>query len=1219
MNTASFSPDGRVVASGAQDRNIRLWDASTGKLLRTLEGHKSHIDQFRFSPDGGRLVSSASLGNDDVPIVWDVLSGEELFRLPGHLSVNDVSFDHDGTRIVTASSHEHAWCWDAYRGDVTFKLDGFKSKDEEQSLDFSSDDSSHITTVSFSHDDRWIITGSWDATGRIFDAKTGRLKVTLQGHDGWVTVAQFARSGDYALTGSLPLETSGNYLRFDNTVRLWNVASGEQQSLLHDGSEEVNVATFDRNGRQVAVAAGKEVRIWSLPGHQGSCSRPFVPRGGDDKVEKDEPDSPTIRLRRAVLRENGSSDPAEVVFHPTRDILAIAGWSKAGVHLFDTASSVQIGYCEQSTGTVPVFSPRSGDLLAPHDVSSFGVWDSTSGKLRFELKADSKHASHGQFSNDGGWIVTADHGNAACIWDAENGQLMQRLVGHTDRVSHATFSPRGDRVATCSSDNTVKIWNRETGECLQTCVQSVPEELVSASPKSGIVGEGVAGERAWFDAAGTRLLVAQEYGTLQQWDTTTGKPLYSIQTGSLSTDATISPDGTSILTGFTDHSARLWNASTGRQFARLNEHRGHVNHVAFAEDGKHFVATGRRSLVWDTGSRLRVGALRSNNSASMFVPGQDLILSKSSDGARIHDFYPVPVGSVPCAEIISALTGTRSGDFSGMEFIPAAIWKERRKQLLVRLSASLQKRSPENRLADAIWLLVLDHDDVRAAEIVLQHLISDDEDVRQSTAQFLLAVEQLSPDCAGVFSAAIDAESDFVRTRIRRLLSHVPMSNSKIAAVLPPAMARGRIERTVLMSMLGNLDESDLSVESVLQAAVNDRDIWVANAACSAIGRLRLKSPAVLDGLVKGLWHESPIVRRAAASALVEVGPACIPRVISELESATKISAESVQVLEALGSQSAFGVTILIGLSKSEIRAVSEAAVATLVRIGPTARADLERELESPEGKSRIAAIDALSQFGPAARASIPKLVNSLGDPEERVRDVAAVALAALGESAIGDLIDGLSSTNLALQKGAALAMEKMGRRASRAAPALVVALGSEHKPMRLAAGEALIAIQADAIPDLMKAFADKNRFTRANAVSVVGRLGQRARAAIPDVVRLLDDPELLVRQNAIAALLAIEEGNADSLLAQIQGAKAEYHDSLVLAVVLQSRWGKFDDLVGKLLQDEQLGERIIPELIRLYAEDEASSALGALERIGTKALPAMFINGCASREQVLE
>ncbi|KEP46264.1 putative vegetative incompatibility protein HET-E-1 [Rhizoctonia solani 123E] len=101
--SASYSPDGALIASGSTDNTVIVWDAYTGsKLLGPLVGHSDRVDSVSFSPDSTRLIS----GSDDGTIrIWDVQTGATLLELPhGHEQViSSVAYSPDGTRILTLS------------------------------------------------------------------------------------------------------------------------------------------------------------------------------------------------------------------------------------------------------------------------------------------------------------------------------------------------------------------------------------------------------------------------------------------------------------------------------------------------------------------------------------------------------------------------------------------------------------------------------------------------------------------------------------------------------------------------------------------------------------------------------------------------------------------------------------------------------------------------------------------------------------------------------------------------------------------------------------------------------------------------------------------------------------------------------------------------------------------------------------------------------------
>jgi WD40 repeat protein len=108
--SVSFSPDGKTLASGSFDNSIKLWDITTGKEIRTLQGHSNFVDSVSFSPDGKTLASGSY---DNTIKLWDITTGKEIRTLQGHsYSVNSVSFSPDGKTLASGSVDTPVILWD---------------------------------------------------------------------------------------------------------------------------------------------------------------------------------------------------------------------------------------------------------------------------------------------------------------------------------------------------------------------------------------------------------------------------------------------------------------------------------------------------------------------------------------------------------------------------------------------------------------------------------------------------------------------------------------------------------------------------------------------------------------------------------------------------------------------------------------------------------------------------------------------------------------------------------------------------------------------------------------------------------------------------------------------------------------------------------------------------------------------------------------------------
>jgi WD40 repeat protein/serine/threonine protein kinase len=251
LSSVAFSPDAKRVVAGSWDRTARVWDAETGTEKFALDGHTDRVHSVAFSPDGKRIVTGAGDGGNLDKLgevkVWDVQTGVEKLDLQGHTSqVTSVAFSPDGKLIVTGSWDNTARVWDA---ETVLTLNGHTDS---------------VSSVALSLDGKRIVTGSHDRTARAWDAETGTETLPhLKGHNGPVTAVAFSPDGKRIATAT------GVYLQ-PGEAKLWDAETGTLKLALKGLSGAVRSLAFSPDGKHIAAGGGPpnppngEVKVWDV-------------------------------------------------------------------------------------------------------------------------------------------------------------------------------------------------------------------------------------------------------------------------------------------------------------------------------------------------------------------------------------------------------------------------------------------------------------------------------------------------------------------------------------------------------------------------------------------------------------------------------------------------------------------------------------------------------------------------------------------------------------------------------------------------------------------------------------------------------------------------------------------------------------------------------------------------------------------------------------------
>lgn len=239
ISALAFSPDGETLASGSHDRDVRLWNADTGKLRKSYP-HKSSVTSVAYDRSGSRLaVGTMSVADRRGTVILRRAGSMEVERvLTGpKLWAAGLAFHPDGKTLAGGSWDRKVRLWDAGSGEPRETLSGHKDA---------------VAATAFHPGGGILASASGDGTVRLWDPDDGKPLRTLAGHTEWVSDIAFDRTGQVLASVS-----------HDGTARLWNPDTGELLRKLKGQRGELSSVAFRPAGGGLATGGQDDVRLWS--------------------------------------------------------------------------------------------------------------------------------------------------------------------------------------------------------------------------------------------------------------------------------------------------------------------------------------------------------------------------------------------------------------------------------------------------------------------------------------------------------------------------------------------------------------------------------------------------------------------------------------------------------------------------------------------------------------------------------------------------------------------------------------------------------------------------------------------------------------------------------------------------------------------------------------------------------------------------------------------
>jgi WD40 repeat protein len=543
--TIAFSPKGDLVAVGGHNRQPRLLDARTGKVLRTLSAEPRKeapmkvmgmapggVGRLTFTPDGKRVVGLVS---DGTLLVWDVADGMTLFKIDGerHFTISP-----SGKVLAAVNLDGDLALWNMDNGKRQTRLVGHKGQ---------------FWAIRFSPDGKTLASAADDV--RLWDVATGKERCQLRGHEGAATVVSFSPDSKFLATACLD----------DTKVRLWDVATGKELHKLSGHRRNVWTTAFSPDGKTLATGSfDHTIRLWDVA-------------TGKEKLRHEGNEA---ALKGLAFAADGKS--------------LISANDDGTIRLWDPATAKETARLEDLHRSSFIFAAAPDGKTVATAFSQIVLWDVPGRKIRRKINLPVAvggdpptpvSARALAFAPDRKMLASGGNYGNVLLWDIAEGEELRPLEGHKKEVTAVVFAPDGRSLISASHDKSIRIWDVPTGKERRSFAGPDPEiRRLVLSPDG-------------------HLLASLHHDRLRLWELATGKEVLCFREEEPGPWClTFAPDGRTLATGTCHGVIELWDMATDKIVHTFRGHQGAVRCLTFAPDGLTLASGGNDTtgLIWDT-------------------------------------------------------------------------------------------------------------------------------------------------------------------------------------------------------------------------------------------------------------------------------------------------------------------------------------------------------------------------------------------------------------------------------------------------------------------------------------------------------------------------------------------------------------------------------------------------------------------------------------------